>query len=240
MNTQNRPENSSPPLVIAHRGASASHPENTIEAFAAAADQGADWVELDVRRTADGALAVHHDPHLADGRAIVDCAAADLPASVPDLAAAVRACGSMGVNVEIKNDPGEPDWDPTHAVARAAMPVIADLLAPDRVLVTSFTPGDVDLVAALDPEMPTGLLTVATGADVLRDLEAAHRGGHVAYHPHVATVTAELIERAHELGLILNTWTIDDPDRIAELAGFGIDGVVTNDPALGRRVIDSL
>ena len=57
--------------VIGHRGASRAERENTLEAFHAAVAQGADGVELDVRRTADGALAVHHDAHLPDGRAIV-------------------------------------------------------------------------------------------------------------------------------------------------------------------------
>jgi hypothetical protein len=56
------------PLVIAHRGASAHHPENTIAAFRGAAEAGADMVELDVRITADGALAVHHDAQLGDGQ----------------------------------------------------------------------------------------------------------------------------------------------------------------------------
>ena len=55
--------------VIGHRGASHDHPENTVEAFGAAQAMGADWVELDVRVTADHELIVHHDPVLPDGRA---------------------------------------------------------------------------------------------------------------------------------------------------------------------------
>ena len=58
--------------VIAHRGASAAAPENTIEAFLLARELGADWVELDARRTRDGAIVVHHDDTLADGRVIVE------------------------------------------------------------------------------------------------------------------------------------------------------------------------
>ncbi len=75
-----------PQTVIAHRGASAAAAENTIEAFALAAELGADGVELDARRTADGQVVVHHDAHLPDGRVIVDLSAADLPAHVPTLA----------------------------------------------------------------------------------------------------------------------------------------------------------
>src|SRR5258708_30567760 len=91
--------------ISAHRGASAAHPENTVEAFRAAGPLGATWVELDVRRTADGRLAVHHDAHLSDGRAIVDMAARDLPSTVPSLAEALAASAPLPVNVEIKNSP---------------------------------------------------------------------------------------------------------------------------------------
>ncbi len=60
------------PAVIAHRGASKAFAENTVAAFRGALAMGADMVELDVRRTADGRLAVHHDARLPDGRAICD------------------------------------------------------------------------------------------------------------------------------------------------------------------------
>src|SRR3954451_1790565 len=100
-----------PTAIIAHRGASAAFAENTVEAFRGAAALGANWVELDVRRTADGALAVHHDAHLPDGRAIVDMLAADLPEPVPSLSEALDACAPLGVNVEIKNSPQDVDFD---------------------------------------------------------------------------------------------------------------------------------
>jgi glycerophosphoryl diester phosphodiesterase len=79
-------------LVLGHRGAAATHPENTLEAFAGALDAGADGVELDVRRTADGALAVVHDATLPDGRLVAGTDAADLGEAVPLLADALDAC----------------------------------------------------------------------------------------------------------------------------------------------------
>src|SRR5688572_26619178 len=90
------------PLVIAHRGASAAAPENTVEAFALARALGADWVELDVPTPADGALAVVHDRELPDGRLVAEMRRAELPPSVPLLAEALDACQGMGVNIEIK------------------------------------------------------------------------------------------------------------------------------------------
>src|SRR4051812_39413617 len=103
--------------VLAHRGASRAAPENTVEAFLVAKAMGADGVELDVRRTSDGPLVVHHDPRLRDGRAIIELHAATLPVHVPRLHDALDACAGMWVNVEIKNDPLEPDFDPTDSIA---------------------------------------------------------------------------------------------------------------------------
>ena len=85
--------------------------ENTVEAFEEAAVQGADWVELDVRLSADDVLVVHHDAHYPDGRLVRDVPMDEVPAHVPSLAEAFEACDGMGVNVEVKNLPGDPDHE---------------------------------------------------------------------------------------------------------------------------------
>ena len=99
-------------LIIGHRGASKAFRENTIAAFVGAAEAGADWVELDIRRTSDGEIVVHHDPHTEDGQLIAATLAASLPDYVSTLDEVLDACGDMGVNIEIKNDPDEEDYDP--------------------------------------------------------------------------------------------------------------------------------
>ncbi len=115
---------------MAHRGASEDHPPgNTVEALAAAGLLGADWVELDVRLTADGALAVHHDPELPDGRRIIDLPAARLPVWVPLLGPALDATAGLGVNVEIK--PDCPDHQRAHLVA-ATIGSIGACAVPER------------------------------------------------------------------------------------------------------------
>jgi glycerophosphoryl diester phosphodiesterase len=223
--------------VYAHRGASAAQPENTVAAFEAAVAMGADGVELDVRRTADGALAVHHDAHLADGRLVCEVVSADLPSEVPSLAEALAACGDLVVNVEVKNWPRDPDHDPTQAVATA----VARLVAPmgERVLVSSFNLADVDRVRALDPSIPTATLALfGPDADVAgRFVDRARRRGHRAVHPHHGAVTAHLVDLAHAAGLAVNTWTVDDPDRIRHLAALGVDGIVTNAPDVALRAL---
>jgi glycerophosphoryl diester phosphodiesterase len=222
-------------LVVAHRGASARFAENTVEAFRGARDLGADWVELDVRRTADGALAVHHDAHLPDGRPIVELARADLPTTVPDLASALDACEPLGVNVEIKNLPGDPDFDPGSAIVE---PVAAMVATRDQaILVSSFHAGTLDRLRDLEPSIATALLTFALH-DPERTVDAAAAAGHVALNPFDATVDAALVAMCHDRGLAMNVWTVDDPGRIAELAALGVDGIVTNVPDVARAVLD--
>ena len=94
-------------MVVAHRGASKAAPENTLEAFALAASMGAAMVELDVRRASDGELVIHHNPF--DVR----------PPGAPTLLQALDLCGALGmeVNIEIKNSPRDPDFDPSDSIA---------------------------------------------------------------------------------------------------------------------------
>ena len=213
--------------IIAHRGASAAYPENTAEAFRAARALGATWVELDVRRTADGLLAVHHDAHLADGRAIVELTAAQLPSHVPSLAEALDACVPLGVNVEIKNSPNDADFDPSAALVD---PVVVDIRAGSvAVIVSSFHPPTLDRVREIDPSIETAQLTFDL-SDPERVIERVVDAGHVALHPFDATVTGDVVSLAHEAGLRINVWTVDDPARMVDLAEMGVDGIVTNVP----------
>lgn len=221
--------------VIAHRGASADAPENTVEAFELARRQGADAVELDVRISEDGILVVHHDPVLADGRIIAATPAGAMAGRAVRLEEALEACGDIWVNIEIKSDPNEVGFDPRDPAARA----LPSLLArrgdpPTRWLVSSFRRPTLDVFGALAPRVPTAWLCLSPPPGALEGLVL---DGHRGIHPYVDCVSSGLIERCHDLGLVCNTWTCDDPERIAELVGWGIDGVCTNRPALARQVI---
>ena len=224
--------------ILAHRGASRAERENTIVAFTRAAAMGADAVELDVRRTSDGALVVHHNPHLDDGRLIAALTAADLPEHVPSLAAALDACTGMWVNVEIKNDPEEPDFDPPDTLADATMAQLMARGEPERWLISSFRIETIDRcrVIADSDGVPirTAWLTGVVPDDVV-DLLTAR--GHAALHPWVRLLTADIVQRCHAAGIQVNTWTCDDPERMAELVAWGIDGICTNVPDVGLSVL---
>lgn len=222
--------------VIGHRGAPRLARENTVAAFRAAAEVGADMVELDVRRTADGTLVVHHDAALSDARLIVESRRSDLPDWLPDLEAALAACEGMGVNIEIKNSPADPDFDPGDVVAQLVADVVARLRMHERVIVSSFNPQTV--AASRAAGMRTALL-VSPEFDAAAYIDLTAAAGHAALHPFDTSVTRELIDDAHAAGLAVNVWTVDDPDRIRQLAAWGIDGICTNVPDVARAAISS-
>lgn len=223
-------------LVIGHRGASYDFPENTLAAFDGARLAGADWVELDVRRTVDGVLVVHHDPVLADGRVIADALAAELPTSVASLSQALAAMAPMGVNVEIKNSPSEPGYDPTGSLAVETVQAIIDAGPALEVLVSSFDIDTLDAVRSVDPLIATGYLVLST-EEPADAVALALAGGHGAVNPWDPMVTEASIARCHDAGLQVNVWTVDDPDRIRQLAGWGADSVITNRPAVALAAL---
>jgi len=224
--------------VIAHRGASRAERENTLEAFRRAGLMGADAVELDVRRTADGAMAIHHDASLSDGRVICELQSADLPTHVPLLSAALDACEGMWVNIEIKNDPSEPDFDPQDTLATLVVDYLRTRGAPDQWLISSFRRETVDAVHRLWPELPTAWLDMGVADDAADALaKDLLNSGHQAYHPYVKILTRSVVDTMHRNGVAVNTWTCDDPARMAELVSWGIDGICTNVPDVARGVI---
>jgi glycerophosphoryl diester phosphodiesterase len=237
------------PAVVAHRGASVEQPENTIEAFEAAIDAGADAVEFDVRLTADGVPVVMHDPDVSrttDGRGLVAELTSEevrrlriaLPgggeAGVPTFGAAL-AClaGRAAADIEVKMDRRGPDQD-EHAVP-ALEPMLDELeriAFPGPVLLSSFDPAAMRRGRELRPDVPTGLLTSA-GTDAASALDAAAGDGHPWVLPFVAQVLdagAGFVDEVHRAGLRLGVWIADDPGMARTLFEWGADAVATNDP----------
>jgi glycerophosphoryl diester phosphodiesterase len=225
--------------VIAHRGASRAEPENTVQAFGRAAAMGSDAAELDVRRTRDGVLVVHHNAQLDDLRVIAQTDADDLPPSVATLTEALDACAGMWVNVEIKNDEREPDFDPTDQIADQTMELLVARDEHQRWVISSFRIETIDRCRTIADEallpIRTAWLTTVVPEGVA---ELLVQRGHIALHPWVGLLSREVIEQCHARGLQVNTWTCDDPDRMRELIEWGIDGICTNVPDIALAVLD--
>ena len=226
------------PQVLAHRGASAVELENTVLAFRRAKEFGAHAAELDVRLCKSGEMIVHHNPVLSDGRQINLLNKNELPSHVCTLEEALDACDGMWVNIEIKNDTSEPDFDSGETLAGKVVAMLRDRGAPNQWLISSFRRQTIDAVHELWPELPTAWLTLtvddAQAATVAADLRAS---GHSALHPYVKTLTRHVIDTMHLHGLSVNTWTIDDPIRMVELLDWGVDGLCTNKPDVALEVI---
>jgi glycerophosphoryl diester phosphodiesterase len=231
------------PWVIAHRGASAAFPENTLAAFRGAAALGADAVELDARRTADGLVVVHHDAVIPGAGAIVEHTAASLRRRapwVPSLAEALEACAGMWVDVEVKNSPADPDWDPADGLVPRVLEVIGEAGRAGTVLITSFNPAAMARAGALQPGLPTGWLV--ENAPLLPAVARAAEQGHRFLLPHHSLLAGEAagaaVEAARRGGIGLIAWTVDDPAEGRRLAAAGLDGIVTNRPDVIRSALD--
>ena len=225
------------PLVVAHRGASADRLENTVEAFVEARDQGADWVELDVRISADDVLVVHHDAHYPDGRLVRDVPMDEVPDHVPSLAEAFEACDGMGVNVEVKNLPGDPDHEASVVACEAVAGLASAYRPPELLLVSSFDIAAVDRIRAADPTVPTAWVVAERhGTNLVLDRTVTH--GHGSVNPWDELVDEHLVEASHARGLSVLVWTVDDAERMERLAAWGVEGIITNRPGLARSVVD--
>jgi glycerophosphoryl diester phosphodiesterase len=240
---------SSSPLVVAHRGASVEHPENTLPAFEGALEAGADVVETDIRLTADGVPVVMHDAHVdrvTDGSGLVSSMTISeikrLDASggrgprveIPTLGEVLElVSGRAGINLEIKNLPGEPGFDsPREACVEASLRELERTAFSGRVLVSSFNWLTIERSRELAPDVQTGFLTIA-GIAPEASLVYARQAGHTYVLPHVAALLEAgrtFVDESHEGGVLVGTWTVDDPDVARTLFAWGVDAVATNDP----------
>jgi glycerophosphoryl diester phosphodiesterase len=248
-----------PVMVLAHRGGAGAWRENTLDAFTAALRLGADGVELDVRRTSDGALVVHHDPEIPGVGPIHDLKGTDLPAWVPSLDQALETCAGAVVNVELKNTPVEPGFDPSE---KAAAQVVSALSAsglsasglsasglsasgrspggaPAHVIVSSFWPATLEAVRQAGPDIPLGLL-VHPLFDVGEWADQAATLGCRALHPFADQVTPELVDLVHDLGMSVITWTVNDPGDLVTVAAAGVDGVISDRVTEAREALGRL
>ena len=219
--------------MIAHRGASAYEPENSLAAFRAAVRLGADGIELDVHDTADGALVVHHDPSLS-GRPIGELAAANLTAHrlpngepVPTLAQALAAIGrDCRVFVEVKTL--LPRHDPTLLAALDGGP------APTHYHVHGFDHRMVRRLTLQRRDLVGGVLSTSYPVDPWRQLSDA---GARELWQEVPLIDRALVDGAHERGFLVYAWTVDDPQRARSLAALGVDGLCTNRPDVIREAL---
>ena len=222
--------------VHGHRGSRRPGPENTRGAVVAALAAGAAGVEVDARRCADGSLVCIHDAQLPSGQPVLQATSRQLLGlGVPSLTEVLDAALGRGrVTVEIKNVPGEPDFD---APEETAVGVLLDLLGARRAggIADDVTVSSFDWFAierARDGGWPTGFL-VLPGVALSAAVAYAADAGHREVHPTVAAALADPagLAAAGAAGLAVVCWTVQTADEARALAALGVDGVICDDPA---------
>ncbi len=229
--------------VIAHRGVTHRRDgskirENTLEAFERAIELGVEGIELDVRRSADDVLMIHHDAHISDGSLIAATNSADLPEWMPTLADALEVCKDTWLNIEIKNMPTDPDYDADYGISLAVAGLIKAFDAEERVLVSCFDFSSICRLREEAHDIPIGWL-IWGSVDAGQIIDRA-RGAVDAIHPHEMLVDRTLMGMARDAGLMVNTWTVNDADRVLELHRLRVDAIVTDQVPMALDVLYGL
>ena len=244
-------------IVVAHRGASAQAPENTMEAFRLGVDAGADGIELDVHLTADGQLAVIHDDTLdrttdrsgavadltmddiraADAGAAFAGPAGDFPyrgagLAVPTLDEVLAWLpDGVALVIEIK----------ARAAADAVVAAVRDhpVRASGRLAIISFDEAAIERVHELDPGVRTGYLLVPT-QPIEPALVWATEHGHAGVFPWEGDLGIDplpILAQAKAFGREVGCYVVNDPERMQHLAALGLWGFVTDVPDVAREAL---
>ncbi len=236
------------PAIIAHRGASAHAPENTLAAFQRAVQEGADGIELDVMLTADRQVVVIHDTRVERttngsgqvaamtlaGLKQLDAGSwfdgAFMGEKIPGLDEVFHAVGQKtAINIELKNY--QSLWDD---LPEKTARIVQKHALEQSVFFSSFNPAALWKIKKLLPNCPIGLLTTpGRFGRVIHTL-----GGAVlqpqALHPHYSRVNSAYVQAARDKSYRIMVWTVNQPEEMLRLAELGVDGIITDDPALAQ------
>ena len=216
-------------LCIAHRGAYAYAPENTLKSFKMAIEMKADMIELDVHLTKDKQVVVLHDDTIdrtSDGNGYVwDYTLEDLKKfdfgegeKIPTLAEVFElAKGKVGVNVEIKQ----------YNMEKEIVDVIRRYNMENDVIISSFLHPTLVNIKNLDPVLKTALLFTARPVNVVRLAKEARAE---FLHPYLETTDEILVKEAISAGIGVNVWTVDEEEDIERIIKMGVTGIITDVP----------
>ncbi|NLX36231.1 MAG: glycerophosphodiester phosphodiesterase [Chloroflexi bacterium] len=239
------------PLNIAHRGARDSAPENTLAAFELALAHGADGIELDVTRCCSGEIVVLHDDTIdrttnGSGRiedldydTLLRLDAGGWFASqyegerIPRLADVLDTIGGkLRINIEIKGRSRR-----SNGIEREIAEMVRTRSLSNSVIISSFNPWALGRMKAIAPELPLALLYSLHSPLWLRRGQAHFWIRPQALHPERSLVNERYVQWAKRRGYRVNVWTVNDEAEMRNLVALGVDGIITDRPALLSRVL---
>ena len=222
--------------ILAHRGASAYYPENTMEAFEAAVQQGADGFELDVHLSKDGHVVVFHDASLervSNGKGlVVEYTLSELKqlevsgCRIPTLSEVYELAAAKGmfVNVELKTaQPLYPE------MPEKLLQLEAEHKMEEQVLYSSFNHYVLKELQALKPSVKTGLLYDCGLVDPWVYAKYVKADAIHPYH-YIIEALPETVANCHKAGIMVNSWTVDEPQIMQQHFKLGVDMLITNKP----------
>jgi glycerophosphoryl diester phosphodiesterase len=243
-------ESLSQPVIIAHRGASAHAPENTLAAFELALAQNADAIELDVKLSADGQVVVIHDTTVERttgslGR-VRDLSLAQLRSldagsffspkysgeKIPTLEEVFEAMGRRTfINVELTNynTPRDP-------LVETVCMLVKKFNLQKNVMFSSFLALNLSKARAYLPGVPRGLLAFNGFLGAWARSFGFMFGRYQALHPNSNDVTPEQVQRVHRLKRRIHVWTVNAAEEMRRLFDWGVDAIFTDDPQLAVQV----
>ncbi len=239
------------PTIIAHRGASAYAPENTLAAFDLAVRQGADAIELDAKLTKDGHVVVFHDQtlerttgvygrvsekNLAELRRLDAGSHFDIAykgETIPTLDEVFEALGKkIFINIELTNYASLNDDLPLKVVEAVRRHHLTQW-----VMFSSFNPIALIRAHRLLPEVPIGLLSRPGKDGAWARSWLGYVIPYQALHPYLGDVSPRLVERMHRRRRKVQVYTVNQPEDMRRLIQMGVDGIFTDDPLLARRIL---
>ena len=229
--------------VIGHRGAAGSRPENTMASVQKAIEDGADWVEIDVQETADGQVIVAHDSDFMKAAGVplkvwdatmediaeIDIGSAFDPAYADQRAPLLRdvlaaAKDRAGVIIELKY------YGHDENLENRVIAIVEEAGMADQIATMSLHYPAVQKMLDLRPDWRTGVLAATAVGDL-----TGLKGDFLAVN--TGQVSAGLVARAEAAGKQVYAWTVNDPATMARMISIGVDGLITDEPDLARRVI---
>lgn len=238
------------PIILAHRGASAHAPENTLAAFELAIQQGADGIELDVKLCADDHVVVIHDPTVdrttgVHGR-VQDMTLQELRSldagsffsekfkgeKIPSLEEVFDKAGKRTfINVELTNYNTPRD----HLVESVCV-LVKKFSLQKRVLFSSFYAANLSRARGYLPDVPTGLLAWRGLPGTWARSFGFAFGKYEALHPNLGDLTQQQIYYVHRLQKRIHVWTVNKEEDMHRLFKWGVDAIITDDPQLAVKV----
>lgn len=240
------------PIIIAHRGASAYAPENTMAAFRKALEMRAGGIEIDVHLTKDGYPVVVHDQQLGrtcngtgliKGKTLQELKKLDFGSwfseefenePIPTLEEVMDLISTEDIlfNIELKSGavlyPG---------IERLVVEMVKKYKMEERVIISSFNHYSLLEVKRIAPEIKIGLLY---SAGLVEPWEYAKRLGAEAIHPLYISIPPEAVKACNENGVLVNPYTIDKPEHIKLAALAGVDGIITNVPDIAIKILEEM